>query len=88
MSDFDLPEPAPAETTASSDFSLPTGLEPNVSEINNAGKSKKWIWIIAIALLLIICCCCVIVVAFFSAESTDINNIINEFSMHSFLLVA
>jgi hypothetical protein len=36
-------------------------------------------------LLLIICCCCVIVVAFFSAESMDINNILNEFSMHSSL---
>jgi Ni,Fe-hydrogenase I small subunit len=87
MSDFDLPEPTPAVKSASSDFSLPTGLEPNVADINNAGKSKKWIWIVAIALLLIICCCCVIVVAFVSSESTDINNIINEFSMLSPLFV-
>ncbi len=81
MSDFNLPEPTPVEKTTGAEFSLPEGLEPNISEINNKSKSKKWIWIVAIALLLMICCCCVIVVAFVSSESTDINNIINEFSL-------
>ena len=81
MSDFDLPEPTPVEKPASTDFSLPAGLEPNGTEMNSGSKSKKWIWIIAIALLLIICCCCVIFVAVISSESTDFNNILNEFSL-------
>jgi hypothetical protein len=81
MSDFDLPEPKPVEKTEASDFSLPTGLEPDISDIKNGTKSKKWIWIVAIALLLIMCCCCVVLVAVFSSESMDFNNIINEFSL-------